>query len=792
MVEIAGSEDSMVRLGGIELGAGVKRKAEEDEIEGDLKGRKKARVSDLSGDEMKRVAEIVMVLSAMREIRGGKDPTEVEEELMGEARVKLVKMCETMKPQDVIPKDAIRVITDDLGLRRDQRAGHRPPRMSIAEKMQLTKTKMEDSKKFAAQAVAYSSQLPQAGVAAKTESSISVSPATHRFPPDKPSSTNVSTGGFGAVSPMVNVSAPVSTSSSNQAFVNEVKSSIASRGLQRSPMETNSSSLMPRKEAGHFGLDGRSNGSTFATQTRGTNGDQTNKVPHHSHEMRSSQTTIQATRDSNSKPSQSVHQPSQAINPNQLSQLQITHSEISKHIQKFLHPTLQQPNWIPPSKDYMNKCITCQKCKDIINDVETLLVCDACEKGLHLKCLPSQNQNFIPKFDWHCPSCMASSNGKPFPPKYGRVTRSSSAQKVPPITGGVNAQPSSVKKVEIPNEKFHHQNLTTNGNPDSSYFSDIGRNMSMSNSIESDTRSKFLKARELERNGPVSIIKSIPKETAGVVCGPPHPSYSINESSKPIIPNFESSPHDSQRPMDPKSPDGDVDTGQKSQEVKVEVTVPDNKVSENMYSEVRVSDLKETSECKPGCDVRKDDHCVAQPVSVGALDFANGGARDCIKSSLDGLHSVDWVGDPVQIADETAFYNSCHIKGMEYKMQEHALVHCENGNLRPSKLQAFWEDTKTNSQWASVIMCYFPSDLPHVVGLPCTPEDNEVYESNHGSTIRAGLIQGPCEVLPPNKFKEEKERRSHPGYEANDGLKPVFLCKWFYDELKSSFSAVTE
>ncbi|CAL5358757.1 unnamed protein product [Camellia sinensis] len=42
-----------------------------------------------------------------------------------------------------------------------------------------------------------------------------------------------------------------------------------------------------------------------------------------------------------------------------------------------------------------------------------------------------------------------------------------------------------------------------------------------------------------------------------------------------------------------------------------------------------------------------------------------------------------------------------------------------------------------------------------------------VYESNHGSTIIAGLIRGPCEVLPPGKLIEENERRSRLGTERS-------------------------
>ena len=44
----------------------------------------------------------------------------------------------------------------------------------------------------------------------------------------------------------------------------------------------------------------------------------------------------------------------------------------------------------------------------------------------------------------------------------------------------------------------------------------------------------------------------------------------------------------------------------------------------------------------------------------------------------------------------------------------------------------------------------------------------------------ASSIQGPCEVLPAAKFKEENERRSQLGIEANEGLSAIFVCKYVY------------
>ncbi|CAI9303539.1 unnamed protein product [Lactuca saligna] len=107
----------------------------------------------------------------------------------------------------------------------------------------------------------------------------------------------------------------------------------------------------------------------------------------------------------------------------------ITHKEISKFVEKILQAQItEQQKWTPPSRDYMNKPLTCQTCKTTITKVDTTLVCDACEKGYHLKCL-----HYIPKSfssdkwqDWHCVKCLSITNGKrkALPPKYGPVITS--------------------------------------------------------------------------------------------------------------------------------------------------------------------------------------------------------------------------------------------------------------------------------------------------------------------------------------------------------------------------------
>lgn len=98
--------------------------------------------------EAKRVAEIVLVLSAMLGMRGGgggKGPTEAERRLMAEAREKLVEMCEDLAPKDIVARDAIVGLIEDLGLNgrvKEQKLGFRGQRLSIKEKVELSKRKV--------------------------------------------------------------------------------------------------------------------------------------------------------------------------------------------------------------------------------------------------------------------------------------------------------------------------------------------------------------------------------------------------------------------------------------------------------------------------------------------------------------------------------------------------------------------------------------------------------------------------------------------------------------------------
>ncbi|XAR56744.1 hypothetical protein NMG60_11037329 [Bertholletia excelsa] len=328
--------------------------------------------------------------------------------------------------------------------------------MSIGEKLLLTKQKMEQSRELSSHPAKHSSQRLQKNLGPAAERS-SASHATKMFPSDKPNSAVISSGGLQQSSAFGHVSAASSTSLSYQLPASEVRTSMVSNGLLTTlPGWDSSSPALPRAERPHFRMDLRSDSSAYSSHVQAnSSGNHTwQKTPSSSQQSQSGlsaktgadnktlllppvkvEGTIKlgGTADittlrmnphaGTSKPliTQAVsgnlqHQHVQGPNFLQAPLLSSAHSEIGKIIQKLLQPQLpEHPTWTTPSRDYMNKALSCQVCKLMINDVESVLVCDACEKGYHLKCLQSLNQKGIPRGEWHCFKCLSLSNWKPCP-----------------------------------------------------------------------------------------------------------------------------------------------------------------------------------------------------------------------------------------------------------------------------------------------------------------------------------------------------------------------------------------
>ncbi|KAF5730520.1 hypothetical protein HS088_TW19G00111 [Tripterygium wilfordii] len=786
------------------------------------------------GDDMRRVAEIVMVLSAMGTMRGGRKPTDVEVELMAEAREKLVQMCEEVAPRDIVAMDAIGAVIEDLGLNaklKDQRLGFRGTKLSIAEKFLLSKKKMEESKKFAAPSASYAPHPPQASFGALAENR--GTPSTVRmFASDKSSPAPVSSGGFPA-SPLGRVSANISTSQPYQLHTGEMRASVVSIGQP-------SSHLVPKVERPQ--MDGGSKGPAYASQMQANStanqplvnaptwSIQTSSAPPNNFgaenkDLNHNAVKVEGTADSSmariahqaasnhafrsfatqtAGNFQSMH-PMQGMNIVQPLSFGNNHGEIAKIIQNLLQPQLpEHPTWTPPSREYMNKALTCQMCKQTINDVDSVLLCDACERGFHLTCLEANNQKGIPRAEWHCTKCLMLSNGKPLPPKYGRVMRSVSTLKVP--SNDSESQTSSEKKVEALDPKFSQQRMMVTG---SSVVQSPGSGAAGSNGVDSVPDSKVQVPREMPvtnisstvidvehrtlsetcLNNSMKSLETIPASLVGASSERSESSAleeSLASETKKVLPSpitsdIVNSNSDNHRPS--HNPQVVGQTGVPSNGLLK--TNPDNKPAvENL------NDIRGHGECTTSFHTMQGGQDIAHETLVRSSEPGTMPGKPSVLSS-DGLHNVEWIGSILQVLDGKTYYQSCCIDRVKYEVQDHALFRSSHEKLIPSKLQAMWEDSKTGSKWVTVNRCYLPNDLPESVGRPCPPESNEVYASNHDSSVMAGLIQGPCEVLLPAKFKEESERWNQLGIEANSGSLPVFLCKWFYDEFKGNFKSVS-
>ncbi|XP_072982449.1 uncharacterized protein [Typha latifolia] len=789
---------------------------------GDEGGGEKKRGRDGCGEEeLRRVAEIVMVLSTMADMRGGKEPTAAEKAMVAEARERLAGVCEGVKPKDLFSREAVRVVVEDLGLNRmkDSAMGFRPPKMSIAEKVLLTKKKMEETKEIAMhQSFSPSQHLPVA-LGTNPDHQGKMLPGAPRFMSEKASAMSISSGGLQS-QPMAHVPALASAATSlKQPQINDTRSSLPVKPV------SNPSLALPHREA-----HARLNGPTYLSQTGGSSAlaahEQTSKLLDHNaiksegmHEINAVQASNQVMGNQEAKASLSQagsgslligHQAPPGITFVHTPSVFTNHSDIAKNVQRILQPKVSNyPNWIPPSTEYMNKLINCQVCKIIVTDVESLLVCDACEKGTHLKCLPSSDGKVIPKSEWHCQKCLTSSNGRPLPPKYGKVTRTVGAPKAASNT--VAPRASAEKRPENPDSKRSYtvasvsRATNTGGNH-------VELSESSNATVVEGQESSFS---EMKREDGVSAETSSSHLTEdGMIC---NSTGKQNESSEKNLQNcgvplFDKSsfsesmlaPAVVSENITPEQSCGDgMGKSQDTQELSVPQidknvnTESSLEASGNQMNNIRKKSIDELRESFSGQEASKhtgdvtrlDDGDEHRAISNGALDCKDE-AKDCSRPSLSDLNTVDWVGDAVKVVDGRTYYKSCHINHILYKLQDHVLIASEGRKFIPSKLRSLWEDNESASKWADVSPYYLPTDLPQAVSQPSGTEDSEVYALSNQRTIMAASICGPCEVLFIDKFQEESERRKQL-VDTNNCLHPIYVCKWKYDESKGILEPVT-
>ncbi|XP_042007344.1 uncharacterized protein LOC121755960 [Salvia splendens] len=752
----------------------------------------------LVGD-VRKVAEMVLVLAAMGKMRGGKGPTDVEKELMAEAWNKLAQVCEGFAPKDVFPSEGFGGVIEDMGLNKlkEQKQGFRPPKMSIAEKLLASKKKMEKAENFSLPSTPHSSHLhPNSGSAAESRN------MAHpiRMPQsDKSSHMPISSGSFQSPSPLVHNAAVNSAPLPYQLPTSEIRP-VVSSGLL--PSHLNSAAL-PRVDRSHIRSDGRPNGSSHPQQiqanysTNSTVRTSTWSVHpqpvHPSHQASDNKVPVnmslkvgggavlapEATARAVGSQIGPLSQGTSHVQPPPL--LGNTHSEICKIVQKLLQPRItERPTWIPPSRDYMSKALTCQICKSMVTEIDSILICDHCEKGYHIKCLQTTNQKGVPRGEWHCGTCLSASNGKPLPPKYGRVMRNVNTPKLPSNPASITSTSSKLHGTS--EEKVSQMKEIFNGNATVE---------NSSSGVVGDKDYHQTSGSEKEENKPMP-------ENANASIGAKMDDLASSGNCPKKLETINSANVSSINPDDVKSaeiklnsltePAIAFNTSDKLEEIPKSVEA--SLLEKSLENHFLPTDAKESHGDESS---NNTDHLNNQEVVYGNLPeiAANVEETNQDNSSSRSLHPVNWIGDPVQILDKKVYYSSCCISGHLYKLRDYVLIHFDNGKLTPSKLQAMWEDKNTATKWVMVNQCYFPGDFPKAVGRPCGLESSEVYESACGRSVMAGLIEGPCEVLTPRKFAEESDRRIRSGRQIIDNLPPVYLCKWVYDEAKGLFRDIS-
>ncbi|KAK1405001.1 RING/FYVE/PHD zinc finger superfamily protein [Heracleum sosnowskyi] len=784
-------DNSEVRSEEMNVRVGEKREvSSDDDVE--VRVSKKARNCGQVKGNLKRVAEIVLVLETLGKMRGGRSPTQVESEMMSEARGKLAEVCREFKPKDVFPREAFGVVIDDLGLsKNEQMLGFRAPNIQIAQKLKLTQEKIGKSEEFAVHSALHSSQRLQANVGAASESGSSH--AVRMLTSQKPSQASTASVGLQPASQLARVAATNSTALPYQLPTSEVRPLVPGE-IPSSHVGRDSSSLaLARAERPHFSSDIKYNGA-YPSQA------QVNSSGHGrplSWSVQPPQSTLSVKNASNSsapinasvkvegaaemsrvipQTSKSITGQTVSVNPPSVQQhiqqgiesaqalsLRSQHTDIANLVQKLLQPTLhERPIWAPPSRDYMNKSLACQLCKLISLEVDNVLVCDGCEKGYHLKCLKINNQKSVPRGEWHCAKCLSLSNGKALPPKYGRVLRNAiTAPKVSSNATTVHIPPEN-KLGALAGKVAGNGNVGIQDAPGGSMDNNI---RPFAAGAEMTDKRVIHKEIDDKSSGCVStdIINTSALSSAGLSVGTSDDKKLIAQSA-------------SYHPADPQS-------------VKSSSSNTINPSTNCPVINFKVNDLQKYGP-ESNDEAKRDEQGTLHTNHV-EVSKTNFGPNEQDVNLSDGLHQVDWIGDILNVVGEKTFYQSCSINGVVYKVHDHALFRLQSNILTPFKLQSMWEDCKTRSMWVIASRCYFPADLPKGVGRPFAPDNSEVYESNHDTAIRAGLIEGPCKVLPPRLFAEESQKKTRLGMEASGGPQPLFVCKWFFDERKGLFRDVT-
>lgn len=321
------------------------------------------------------------------------------------------------------------------------------------------------------------------------------------------------------------------------------------------------------------------------------------------------------------------------------------HKAIAKNIERILHRPANHSSWTVPSTEYMNTRLDCQICKVAIMNMESLLVCDACGRGMHLKCLQYYGNQGLPKTEWYCPTCVASCKGKPLPPKYGKVTRTIVAPKTC-MTGG--AQPSHVSA-----------ETATLYNADQSIRASTHGSGNLSGGSHMDTKSSSA--------NPVNYSSLQSTELSGLK----HTDHSFIVSS---IETCETTRTPYRYPSENVQLPS---TRTSTDEIHQADGVTNDGIGKPHKHKIMADDV--ISDHDNTHQVTSNGHIYSKREIVGDCKDRYVG---CSTASI-----VDWVGDGLKSIDNKTYYNSCKIDGVIYSLHDHILIATEGNRSGPCKLQ---------------------------------------------------------------------------------------------------------
>jgi len=398
------------------------------------------------------------------------------------------------------------------------------------------------------------------------------------------------------------------------------------------------------------------------------------------------------------------------------------HKAIAKNVEQILHQPANHSSCCVPSTKYMNTRLDCQVCKVPITNMGSLLVCDACERGTHVKCLQYYGKQSVPKPEWYCPTCVLHSKGKSLPPKYGKVTRAIAFPKTCMISG---AQPSQIA-AENPTEKdgSSNKNVGANGTVINQNTSKVGSNVCKSGTLALDaTGSKSPSGAEPQKDIKHDETSSVEKEGNGLPCDDIHTETATfcNKVWSNGALTYGSGSLSGRPHMHIKSSSSspvNYSTLQATEISGIKQAYHSSIVSsvENSESKAPTDELCQEEVTNNNRVTLNGHHC-SEPEIIGDRNGYVGSSTASI---------VDWVGDVLKSIDNKTYYNSCNIDGIIYNLHDHILIASEGGKSGPCKLQLLWEEHDSGSKLAMVNPYVFGSDIPGSISKACIDEEDEV------------------------------------------------------------------